>query len=76
MPQRTRRKPSPADQQRVSWTDRLPRSKLSAAKKARGAATASDTIERALDLVVFERALIDGTRSMQGTELSSSDLGR
>lgn len=54
----------------------MPLSKLSAAKKALGAATATETIERALDLVVFQRALIDGTRSMQGIEISSSDLDR
>jgi len=76
MPRTTRRKRSPADEQRVSRTYRLPLSKLSAAKKALGAATATETIERALDLVVFQRALVDGTRSMQGIELSSSDPDR
>jgi hypothetical protein len=76
MPRITRRKRSPDDEQRVSRTYRLPLSKLSAAKKALGAATATETIERALDLVVFQRALVDGTRSMQGIELSSSDLDR
>jgi hypothetical protein len=76
MPRITHRKRSPDDEQRVSRTYRLPLSKLSAAKKALGAATATETIERALDLVVFQRALVDGTRSMQGSELSSSDLDR
>ena len=76
MPRITRRKRSPDDEQRVSRTYRLPLSKLSAAKKALGAATATETIERALDLVVFQRALVDGTRSMHGIELSSSDLDR
>jgi hypothetical protein len=60
----------------VSRTYRLPLSKLSAAKKALGAATATETIQRALDLVVFQRALIDGTRSMPGIELIASDLDR
>ena len=38
-----------------------------------GAATATETIERALDLVVFQRELIDGTRAMLGIEITSSD---
>lgn len=60
-------------EQRVSRTYRLPLSKLSAAKRALGAATATETIERALDLVVFQRELIDGTRAMQGVEITSPD---
>jgi hypothetical protein len=48
----------------------LPLSKLSAAKKALGAATATETIKRALDLVVFQRSLVDGARSMRGIEIS------
>ena len=40
---------------------------------ALGAATATETIERALDLVVFQRELIDGTRAMQGVEITSPD---
>jgi hypothetical protein len=76
MPRTTRRKRSASDEQRVSRTYRLPLSKLSAAKRALGAATATETIERALDLVVFQRALVDGTRSMRGIEISSSDLDR
>jgi hypothetical protein len=42
----------------VSRAYRLPLSKVHAAKKAIGAATASETIERALDLVVFQRERI------------------
>jgi hypothetical protein len=48
-------------------------SKVSAAKRALGAATATETIERALDLVIFQRELIDGTRSMQGIQITPSD---
>jgi hypothetical protein len=51
-------------------------SKLSAAKRALGAATATETIERALDLVVFQRDLFDGTRSMQGIQITSPDPER
>lgn len=60
-------------ERRVSRTYRLPLSKLSAAKRALGAATATETIERALDLVVFQRELIDGTRAMHGVEITSPD---
>jgi hypothetical protein len=58
-------------EERVSRTYRLPLSKVHAAQKALGAATATETIERALDLVVFQRALIDGTRAMRGIEIAS-----
>jgi len=60
----------------VSRTYRLRLSKLSAAQRALGAATATETIERALDLVVFQRALVDGTRSMRGVVITSPDPDR
>jgi hypothetical protein len=63
-------------EERVSRTYRLPLSKVHAAQKALGAATATETIERALDLVVFQRELIDGTRAMRGIEIVSPDAGR
>ena len=69
-----RRRLSP--EPRVSRTYRLPLSKLSAAQRALGAATATETIERALDMVVFQRALIEGTRSMQGVVITSPDRER
>jgi hypothetical protein len=58
---------------RVPRTYRLSLSKLRAAKRALGAATLTETIERALDLVVFQRELVDGTRAMLGVELASPD---
>jgi hypothetical protein len=36
---------------------------------------ATEAIERALDLAVFQRELVDGTRAMLGVEISSPDLG-
>ena len=69
-------KRSSAREQRVSRAYRLPLSKLSAAKRALGAATATETIERALDLVVFQRELIDGTRAMLGIAIASPDAER
>ena len=71
-----RRKRSSFQELRVSRTYRLPLSKVSAAKRALGAATATETIERALDLVVFQRELVDGTRSMQGVQITSPDPER
>lgn len=63
-------------EERVSRTYRLPLSKLAAAQRALGAATATETIERALDLVVFQQALIDGTRAMKGIVITSPDAER
>jgi hypothetical protein len=61
---------------RVSRTFRLPLSKLKAATRALGAATTTEAIERALDLAVFQRQLVDGTRAMLGVELASVDVDR
>jgi hypothetical protein len=76
MPRTTRPKRSTQREQRVSRTYRLPLSKLSAAKRALGAATATEAIERALDLVVFQRALLDGTRAMLGVRITPPDAKR
>jgi hypothetical protein len=73
MPTTIRRKRIASRERRVPRTYRLPLAKLSAAKRALGAATATETIERALDLVVFQRKLIDGTRSMRGIQIASPD---
>jgi hypothetical protein len=74
MPSRTRRKPSRRREERVSRTYRLPLSKLRAAQRALGAATVTETIERALDLAVFQRRLVKGTRAMHGIEITSPDV--
>ena len=76
MPNAARRKHPPRREERVSRTYRLPLSKLRAAKRALGAATATETIERALDLAVFQRELVDGTRAMLGTEITPPDAER
>ena len=70
------KKRTPAREKRVSRTYRLPLSKLRAAKRALGAATTTEAIERALDLAVFQRELVDGTRAMLGIELTSPDPER
>jgi hypothetical protein len=73
MSTRTGRKRAVRREERVSRTYRLPLSKLKAAQRALGAATATEAIERALDLAVFQRALVDGTRAMLGVEISPPD---
>jgi hypothetical protein len=69
----TKRKRSAPPDPRVPRTYRLRLRKLSAAKRALGAGTATETIERALDLVLFQSELINGTRSMQGIHITSPD---
>lgn len=73
MPNTAGRKRPPHREERVSRTYRLPLSKLRAAKRALGAATATEAIERALDLAVFQRELVRGTRAMLGIEITSPD---
>ena len=74
MATRAERKRPVRREERVSRTYRLRLSKLKAAQRALGAATATEAIERALDLAVFQRELVDGTRAMLGVEISSPDL--
>lgn len=76
MPRTAMRKSATSRERRVPRTYRLPLAKLRAAKRALGAATATETIERALDLVVFQRELIDGTRSMLGIQITPPDPER
>jgi hypothetical protein len=74
MPSHTERKRPAHREARVSRTYRLPLSKLKAAQRALGAATTTEAIERALDLAVFQRELVDGTRAMLGVDITSPDL--
>jgi hypothetical protein len=76
MPNAANRKRPTRREERVSRTYRLPLSKLRAAKRALGVATATEAIERALDLAVFQSALVKGTRAMLGIELTSPDPER
>ena len=76
MPDAAGRKRRSRREKRVSRTYRPPLSKLKAAKRALGAATATEAIERALDLAVFQRELVDGTRAMLGVEIASPDPDR
>jgi len=69
----TARRTERAHERRVPRTYRLPLAKIQAAQRALGASTATETIERALDLVVFQRALIRGTQAMLGVTIVPSD---
>ena len=61
-----RRQPSA----KVSKTYRLTPAKLAAAQRILGAATATEAIETALDMVVFRQELVDGTASMAGVQIT------
>jgi hypothetical protein len=61
---------------RVSRTYRLPLAKISAAQRAMGTKTATETIERALDLASFQQALVEGTEAMFGVKITSPDRRR
>jgi hypothetical protein len=48
---------------------RLHQSKIDEAKAILGTATETETIEAALDLVVFRKELVEGVRAMRGAQL-------
>jgi hypothetical protein len=58
---------------KASKTFRLSPGKIAAAQRILGAATATETIETALDMVVFRQELIDGTAAMLGVEITGPD---
>lgn len=75
---RSSRQPSPSSRatdlrRKVPRTYRLTPSKVAAAKRILGVATATEAIETALDLVVFRRELVEGTRAMLGTDVTPPD---
>lgn len=67
------RKRSRDGEARISRTYRLPLSKIKAAQRALGAATATEAIERALDEVTFKQELIDGMNRAFGLRITSPD---
>jgi hypothetical protein len=70
-----RTKRSPHSARRASKTYRLTPSKLAAARRILGVATATEAIEIALDMV-FRQELLDGTRAMLGVRLTPPDERR
>jgi hypothetical protein len=73
---RTQEKRVKIREERVSRTYRLRLSKIEAAQRALGATTATEAIEMALDLAVFQQELIAGHRRMFGIEITSPDPDR
>lgn len=59
---------------KVPKTYRLSPNKVAAAQRVLGTPTATETIEAALDMVVFREELIAGTRAMFGVELADPDV--
>jgi hypothetical protein len=62
-------KASKVSEAKVAMTYRLSPKKIADAQKVLGAPTATAAIEQALDLVVFRKELIDGSRAMHGLEI-------
>jgi hypothetical protein len=58
---------------KVPRTYRLAPRKIVTAQRLLGARTATEAIEMALDLVVFRRELVRGTRAMLGVRISPPD---
>ena len=58
---------------KVPKTYRLAPEKVAAAQRILGAATATETIETALDMIVFRQELIEGTKAMLGVPITSPD---
>ena len=61
---------SPAKEASMRKNYRLRQSKIDRAMRVLGTATETETIERALDLVVFRGELVEGVRAMRGAGLS------
>ncbi|MEO7987793.1 MAG: hypothetical protein ABI766_14790 [Gemmatimonadales bacterium] len=64
---------SRAKDRKVPKTYRLSPGKVAEAQRILGTPTATETIEAALDMVVFRDELIAGTRAMLGVELTPPD---
>ncbi len=60
-------------ERKVPKTYRLNPNKVAAAQRILGTPTATETIEAALDMVVFRQELVAGTRALRGVELSSPE---
>lgn len=58
---------------RFPKTYRLSPAKVAAAQRILGTPTATETIEAALDLVVFRHELVAGTRALLGTDIAPAD---
>ena len=68
-PRTTRARVSEA---KVAKTYRLSPGKIARAQRILGAPTATAAIEQALDMVVFRRELIEGTRALAGLRIEET----
>lgn len=73
MGKRPARKKRAVGSEKAPRTYRLSPRKISAAQRVLGTATATATIEQALDLVVFREELAEGLRNMLGVPIESFD---
>lgn len=59
---------------KVSTTRRLSPEKVAAAQRILGTRTATQTIETALDMVVFRKDLLDGSRALFGLTITPPEV--
>ena len=71
MPSRPKQRRPPDT--KVPKTYRLSPRKVAAAQRILGTPTATETIETALDMVVFREELVKGTQAMLGVDIAPSD---
>lgn len=69
---RARTRPRPT-QPKVARTFRLTPGKVTAAQRILKTKTATETIELALDMIVFRQQLVDGAAAMLGVEITPPD---
>lgn len=62
-----------AGDRKIPKTYRLSPRKVAAAQRILGTPTATETIEAALDMVVFREELVAGTKAMLGADLIVPD---
>lgn len=63
----------PRGDRKIPKTYRLSPRKVAAAQRILGTPTATETIEAALDMVVFREELVAGTKAMLGVDLIAPD---
>ena len=68
----TKRLNPPASPRKIVRTFRLTSGKIEAAQKILGAPTATDTIETALDIVIFREELMRGAKNAFGIEFNET----
>ena len=64
--------PAKVSEAKVAMSYRLSPAKIARAQHILGTATATATIEEALDLVVFRRELMDGLEAASGIEIAEA----